>query len=40
MPEISKPRPEHVLTLSCPNRPGIVAAVATCIFEYPRGAAI
>ncbi|WP_458096406.1 formyltetrahydrofolate deformylase [Roseomonas sp. WA12] len=27
------PRPEHVLTLSCPNRPGIVAAVATTIFE-------
>ena len=27
-------RPEHVLTLSCPNRPGIVAAVATCIFEH------
>jgi len=28
------PRPEHVLTLSCPNRPGIVAAVATAIFEH------
>ncbi|MBP0445216.1 formyltetrahydrofolate deformylase [Roseomonas sp. SSH11] len=28
------PRPEHVLTLSCPNRPGIVAAVATTIFEH------
>ena len=27
------PRPEHVLTLPCPNRPGIVAAVATTIFE-------
>ena len=27
------PRPQHVLTLSCPNRPGIVAAVATALFE-------
>ena len=27
------PRSEYALTLSCPNRPGIVAAVATCIFE-------
>ncbi|WP_426956941.1 formyltetrahydrofolate deformylase [Muricoccus radiodurans] len=25
---------QHVLTLSCPNRPGIVAAVATTIFEH------
>jgi formyltetrahydrofolate deformylase len=25
--------PRHILTLSCPNRPGIVAAVATAIFE-------
>ena len=23
----------HVLTLSCPNRPGIVAAVSTALFE-------
>jgi formyltetrahydrofolate deformylase len=29
----SVPLTEHVLTLSCPNRPGIVAAVATAIFE-------
>ncbi|WP_424134078.1 formyltetrahydrofolate deformylase [Roseomonas chloroacetimidivorans] len=34
MPHATTPRPEHVLTLSCPNRPGIVAAVATCIFEH------
>ena len=27
------PNPQHILTLSCPNRPGIVAAVATGIFE-------
>ncbi|UFN46975.1 formyltetrahydrofolate deformylase [Roseomonas sp. OT10] len=27
------PHPQHILTLSCPNRPGIVAAVATGIFE-------
>ncbi|MCK8785507.1 formyltetrahydrofolate deformylase [Roseomonas sp. NAR14] len=27
------PEPHFVLTLSCPNRPGIVAAVATLIFE-------
>ena len=33
MPDPSQRRPEHVLTLSCPNRPGIVAAVATTIFE-------
>ncbi|MBI0535347.1 formyltetrahydrofolate deformylase [Roseomonas sp. KE2513] len=33
-PTSSGTRPEHVLTLSCPNRPGIVAAVATCIFEH------
>ncbi|WP_424814051.1 formyltetrahydrofolate deformylase [Roseococcus sp. YIM B11640] len=25
--------PQHVLTFSCPNRPGIVAAVATALFE-------
>ena len=25
---------QHILTLSCPNRPGIVAAVATAIFEH------
>ncbi|WP_046864222.1 formyltetrahydrofolate deformylase [Microvirga massiliensis] len=25
--------PTYVLTLSCPNRPGIVAAVSTCLFE-------
>ncbi|MCB1543950.1 MAG: formyltetrahydrofolate deformylase, partial [Rhodoblastus sp.] len=25
---------QHILTLSCPNRPGIVAAVATCLFEH------
>jgi formyltetrahydrofolate deformylase len=25
--------PTFVLTLSCPNRPGIVAAVSTCLFE-------
>ena len=24
---------QYILTLSCPNRPGIVAAVAGCIFE-------
>ena len=23
----------YVLTLACPNRPGIVAAVSTCLFE-------
>jgi formyltetrahydrofolate deformylase len=28
------PGPDHVLTLSCPNRPGIVAAVAGCLFEH------
>jgi len=33
MPEAAPPRPEYVLTLTCPNRPGIVAAVATAIFE-------
>ena len=33
MPPDSKIRPEYVLTLTCPNRPGIVAAVATTIFE-------
>ncbi|MFT8246022.1 formyltetrahydrofolate deformylase [Roseomonas sp. BN140053] len=27
---------QHVLTLSCPNRPGIVAAVATSLFEGGR----
>ena len=27
------PTHQHILTLSCPNRPGIVAAVATAIFE-------
>ncbi|HRY02788.1 MAG TPA: formyltetrahydrofolate deformylase, partial [Beijerinckiaceae bacterium] len=25
---------QHILTLSCPNRPGIVAAVATCLFRH------
>ena len=25
---------QYVLTLSCPNRPGIVAAVSTCLFEH------
>ena len=25
--------PDLVLTLACPNRPGIVAAVSTCLFE-------
>jgi formyltetrahydrofolate deformylase len=25
---------QYILTLSCPNRPGIVAAVATCIFDH------
>ena len=25
---------QYILTLSCPNRPGIVAAVAGCIFEH------
>ena len=25
--------PSYTLTLHCPNRPGIVAAVATCLFE-------
>lgn len=25
---------QYILTLSCPNRPGIVAAVATAIFEH------
>ena len=34
MPDQTPTRPEHILTLSCPNRPGIVAAVATCIFEH------
>ena len=24
----------HILTLSCPNRPGIVAAVSTCLFRH------
>src|SRR4051794_7744023 len=27
------PATQHVLTLSCPNRPGIVAAVSTFLFE-------
>jgi formyltetrahydrofolate deformylase len=27
------PSPTYVLTLSCPNRPGIVAAVSTALFE-------
>ncbi len=27
------PKPRFVLTLSCVNRPGIVAAVSTCLFE-------
>src|SRR4051812_4380405 len=27
------PAIQHVLTLSCPNRPGIVAAVSTFLFE-------
>ena len=31
MPESNAP---YVLTLSCPNRPGIVAAVSTCLFEH------
>ncbi len=26
--------PQYILTLSCPNRPGIVAAVATCLFRH------
>ena len=25
--------PRYILTLSCPNRPGIVAAVSTCLYE-------
>jgi formyltetrahydrofolate deformylase len=25
---------QYILTLSCPNRPGIVAAVATCLFQH------
>ena len=25
---------QYILTLSCPNKPGIVAAVATCLFEH------
>ena len=25
---------QHILTLSCPNKPGIVAAVATCLFQH------
>ena len=25
---------QHILTLSCPNRPGIVAGVATCLFRH------
>jgi formyltetrahydrofolate deformylase len=29
----SVPQTSLILTLSCPNRPGIVAAVATCLFE-------
>ncbi len=28
------PGPDYILTLSCPNRPGIVAAVAGCLFEH------
>src|ERR1700742_2197766 len=27
-------KPHYVLTLSCLNRPGIVAAVTTCLFEH------
>ncbi|MFV0281062.1 MAG: formyltetrahydrofolate deformylase [Rhodoblastus sp.] len=25
---------QHILTLSCPNRPGIVASVATCLYRH------
>ena len=25
---------QYILTLSCPNRPGIVAAVSTCLFQH------
>ena len=28
------PEAQYVLTLSCPNRPGIVAAVSTHLFEH------
>jgi formyltetrahydrofolate deformylase len=30
----NKTKPTYVLTLSCPNRPGIVAAVATWLFDH------
>ena len=30
---MSTPETQYVLTLSCPNRPGIVAAVSTCLFR-------
>jgi formyltetrahydrofolate deformylase len=28
------PSPHYVLTMSCPNRPGIVAGVSTYLFEH------
>lgn len=28
------PNDQHVLTLSCRNRPGIVAAVSRCLFDH------
>jgi formyltetrahydrofolate deformylase len=31
--EFEMPNPRNILTLSCPNRPGIVAAVSTCLYE-------
>ncbi|GGF73181.1 formyltetrahydrofolate deformylase [Azorhizobium oxalatiphilum] len=30
---MTQPAPQFILTLSCPNRPGIVAAVSTFLFE-------
>ena len=36
VPEKKMPQSEaqYILTLSCPNRPGIVAAVSTCLFQH------
>ncbi len=28
------PATQYILTLACPNRPGIVSAVATCLFQH------
>ncbi|MEP9347839.1 formyltetrahydrofolate deformylase [Xanthobacter sp. KR7-225] len=31
---MSQPEPQFILTLSCPNRPGIVAGVSTFLFQH------